>query len=69
VFGGLGSRVTTSRPPDAAGLRFEWSDIPGRVRAAVENRLGSHLVWPRGSGPKTGVASSPRRLLDLSPTR
>jgi Phosphotransferase enzyme family len=59
VFGGLGSRVTTSRPPDAAGLRFEWSDIPGRVRAAVENRLGSPVVSAasQSAGFSPGVAA------------
>jgi aminoglycoside phosphotransferase (APT) family kinase protein len=36
--------VTASRLPDAAGLRFGWSEVPGRVRAAVEDQLGSPVV-------------------------
>jgi hypothetical protein len=33
-----------SRPPYAAGLRLDWPEVPGRVRAAVEDWLGSPVV-------------------------
>ena len=36
--------MTASRPPDAAGLRFDWSDVPERARTAVEDRLGSPVL-------------------------
>jgi aminoglycoside phosphotransferase (APT) family kinase protein len=36
--------VEGSDPPDAAGLRLDWPEVPGRVRAAVEDWLGSHVV-------------------------
>jgi aminoglycoside phosphotransferase (APT) family kinase protein len=51
--------VTTSRPPEAAGLRFEWSEVPGRVRAAVEDRLGSPIVSAvsQSAGFSPGVAA------------
>jgi hypothetical protein len=51
--------VTASRPPDAAGLRFGWSEVPGRVRAAVEDRLGSPVVSAasQSAGFSPGVAA------------
>ncbi len=51
--------MTASRPPDAAGLRFGWSEVPGRVRAAVEDRLGSPVVSAasQSAGFSPGVAA------------
>jgi aminoglycoside phosphotransferase (APT) family kinase protein len=46
-------------PPSAEGVRLEWQDLPERVRAAVEERLGSAVVaavtQPGGFSP--GVAA------------
>ena len=48
-----------ARPPDAAGLRLDWPEVPGRVRAAVEAWLESPVVsaasQPGGFSP--GVAA------------
>src|SRR5688500_17367073 len=48
-----------SRPPDAAGLRVDWSDVPLRVRVAVEDRLGSPNVSAasQSAGFSPGVAA------------
>jgi hypothetical protein len=46
-------------PPPAQGVRLEWATIPARVRAAVEDALGSAVVeaisQPSGFSP--GVAA------------
>ncbi|HXF60827.1 MAG TPA: aminoglycoside phosphotransferase family protein, partial [Caldilineaceae bacterium] len=46
-------------PPPAEGVRLHWGDIPARVRAAVEQALGSRVVsaatQPGGFSP--GVAA------------
>lgn len=34
----------TGEPPPATGERLHWSDVPARVRAHVENELGSRVV-------------------------
>src|SRR5262249_42046069 len=51
--------VVGASPPPAEGVRFEWAALPGRVRAAVEERLGSRVVsaetQPTGFSP--GVAA------------
>jgi len=44
-----------SRPPAAAGVRAEWPKVPERVRAAVEERLGS----PVGSATSLSGGFSP----------
>ncbi len=51
--------MTASRPPDAAGLRLDWSDVPERARAAVENRLGSPILSAvsQSAGFSPGVAA------------
>jgi hypothetical protein len=51
--------MKASRQPDAAGFRLEWSEIPGRVRAAVEDRLGSPVVlaFSQSAGFSPGVAA------------
>ncbi len=51
--------MKSSRPPDAAGLRSEWSEIPERVRAAVEDQLGSPVVSAasQSAGFSPGVAA------------
>lgn len=51
--------MTRSRPPNAAGLRFDWSDVPLRVRVAVEDRLGSPIVSAasQSAGFSPGVAA------------
>ena len=48
--------MTSSRPPDAAGLRFGWSE---GVRAALEDRLGSPVVSvaSQSAGFSPGVAA------------
>ena len=33
--------MSDQRPPAAAGVRPDWEEVPGRVRAAIEARLGS----------------------------
>ena len=43
------------RPPAATGVRAEWSEVPKRVRAAVEERLGS----PVGSATSLSGGFSP----------
>jgi aminoglycoside phosphotransferase (APT) family kinase protein len=45
-------------PPPAEGVRLEWQELPARVRAAVEDRLGSAVVSARTqpSGFSPGVA-------------
>ncbi|MGI9121800.1 MAG: aminoglycoside phosphotransferase family protein, partial [Rubrobacter sp.] len=51
--------MKASRPPDAAGLRFGWSEVPGRVWTAVEDRLGSPVVSAasQSAGFSPGVAA------------
>jgi aminoglycoside phosphotransferase (APT) family kinase protein len=51
--------MTASKPPDAAGLRSEWSDVPERAREAVEGRLGSPVVSAnsQSAGFSPGVAA------------
>jgi aminoglycoside phosphotransferase (APT) family kinase protein len=51
--------VEGSRAPDAAGLRLDWSEVPERVRAAVEDRLGSPVVSAesQSAGFSPGVAA------------
>ncbi|MDQ2672944.1 MAG: aminoglycoside phosphotransferase family protein [Actinomycetota bacterium] len=51
--------MTASRPPDAAGLRLDWSDVPERARAAVEDRLGSPILSAvsQSAGFSPGVAA------------
>ena len=51
--------MTASRPPDAAGLRFDWSDVPERARTAVEDRLGSPVLSAvsQSAGFSPGVAA------------
>ena len=51
--------MTASRPPDAAGLRFDWSDVPERARSAVEDRLGSPVLSAvsQSAGFSPGVAA------------
>jgi Phosphotransferase enzyme family len=46
-------------PPPAEGVRLEWQELPARVRAAVEERLGSAVVSARTqpSGFSPGVAA------------
>src|SRR5688500_20403917 len=53
------TRMTASKPPDAAGLRFDWSDVPECARAAVEDRLGSPVVSAasQSAGFSPGVAA------------
>ena len=48
-----------AKPPDAEGVRLRWPDVPGRVRAAVEDRLGSPVVSAvsRSGGFSPGVAA------------
>ena len=48
-----------ARPPDAAGLRLDWQEVPGRVRAAVEARLDSPVVSAasQSAGFSPGVAA------------
>jgi aminoglycoside phosphotransferase (APT) family kinase protein len=48
-----------SRPPYAAGLRLDWSKVPGSVRAAVEDWLGSPVVsaTSQSAGFSPGVAA------------
>ena len=47
------------RPPAAAGVRAEWPEVPGRVRAAVEERLGSKVesATSLSGGFSPGVAA------------
>lgn len=51
--------VEGSRPPDSVGLRLDWSEVPRRVRAAVEDRLGSAVVRAESqlAGFSPGVAA------------
>lgn len=51
--------MTASRPPDATGLRFYWSDVPKRGRTAIEVRLGSPVVSAvsQSAGFSPGVAA------------
>jgi aminoglycoside phosphotransferase (APT) family kinase protein len=51
--------VEGARPPDAAGLRLDWQEVPGRVRAAVEARLDSPVVSAasQSAGFSPGVAA------------
>jgi aminoglycoside phosphotransferase (APT) family kinase protein len=51
--------VEGSRPPDAAGLRLDWPEVPDRVRAAVEDWLGSPVVsaQSQSAGFSPGVAA------------
>ena len=48
-----------SSPPPATGARLDWHDLPARLRAAVEDQLGSPIVaattQPGGFSP--GVAA------------
>ena len=48
-----------ARPPDAAGIRLRWPDVPGWVRAAVEDWLDSRVVSAvsRSGGFSPGVAA------------
>lgn len=48
-----------SYPPDAAGLRLDWPEVPWRVRAAVEDWLGSLVVSAesQSAGFSPGVAA------------
>lgn len=52
----------TQNPPPARGVRLDWNDVPARVRAAVEQRLGSAVQaaesQPGGFSP--GVAARVR---------
>lgn len=45
--------------PPAAGVRLRWNDVPGRVRGAVEARLGERVVAVTSSpgGFSPGVAA------------
>jgi hypothetical protein len=49
----------TSPPPPASNVRIPWSDLPARVRAEVERRLGSPVVAARTQtgGFSPGVAA------------
>lgn len=51
--------MEVSGPPPAAGVRLRWSDVPGRVREAVEARLGGRVVAAASSpgGFSPGVAA------------
>lgn len=53
----MANKQTT--PPPAQGVRLQWQDVPSKVRAAVEERLGSPVVTvqsqPTGFSP--GVAA------------
>ncbi len=48
-----------SRPPDAAGLRLDWLEVPGRVRTAVEDWLRSPVISAasQSAGFSPGVAA------------
>ncbi len=48
-----------SGPPPAAGVRLPWADVPGRVRGAVEARLGERVTAATSSpgGFSPGVAA------------
>jgi hypothetical protein len=47
------------RPPAAAGVRADWPQVPGRMRTAVEDRLGSKVESATSSpgGFSPGVAA------------
>jgi Phosphotransferase enzyme family len=49
----------TTTPPPASNARIPWSDLPSRVRAEVERRLGSPVVAARTQpgGFSPGVAA------------
>jgi aminoglycoside phosphotransferase (APT) family kinase protein len=49
----------TNAPPPAANTRIPWSDLPERIRAEVERRLGSPVVEARTQegGFSPGVAA------------
>ncbi len=51
--------MEASGPPPAAGVRLRWSDVPGRVRGAVEARLAEKVVAATSSlgGFSPGVAA------------
>ena len=53
--GGSGS----SQPPPAEGSRLDWLAVPARVRAAIEQRLGSAVVMAttQSTGFSPGVAA------------
>jgi aminoglycoside phosphotransferase (APT) family kinase protein len=53
--------VEGARPPDAAGLRLDWPEVPGRVRASVEVWLESPVVSAasQSAGFSPGVAALP----------
>jgi aminoglycoside phosphotransferase (APT) family kinase protein len=49
----------TTTPPPAANARIPWSELPARIRAEVERRLGSQVVAARSQtgGFSPGVAA------------
>lgn len=51
--------MSEPKPPDASGLRLDWSEVPERVRVAVESRLGSPVVSAasQSAGFSPGVAA------------
>jgi Ser/Thr protein kinase RdoA (MazF antagonist) len=61
--------MTSAQPPPAAGVRIPWSELPERVRAAIESWLGSPVVsalsQPGGFSPGLAArlqAASGRRV-------
>ncbi|HEY5173065.1 MAG TPA: hypothetical protein VIK54_15180 [Acidimicrobiia bacterium] len=54
----MSGRSTRPFPP-ASGRRMQWDEMPARVRAAIEDRLGSRVVsaHSHAGGFSPGVAA------------
>jgi aminoglycoside phosphotransferase (APT) family kinase protein len=60
-------RAEGATPPPAEGVRLDWLDVPGHVRAAVEQRLGSPVA--RAVSQRAGFSPGVAARLRLADAR